>query len=486
MPTSVTPPFARCGLHLDFRVQVMPYPALIDLAREVAALGLNTLMVEWEASYPFRKHPLLSNSYAYTREEITSFVAECTRLGIDVIPLQQCFGHIEYILAHAPYAHLRESPRDFCQLCPCKGAEAVELFEELFADIASTHPSPYFHIGGDETYLLGHCPECRKRAEVEGKSKLYVDYFRQIAEIVIRLGKRPLLWADMLLKNPEAAREMPRESIFVDWNYGWEPNYFGDLGSIHGAFEIWGAPALRCHPDNHSLTVWPTHFNNLRDFLPFAREAGYQGMILTSWSTSGIYGHHWNTSGEVLELLPMRRVYPLSGFRILYEAFAVALRSPAFDPEAFVIGYAGERFGLSPEGGAALWQVFHADATLLDGRQSPGELEAMAKSAREAVEVLAQLAPTRHEEEFEHFRLMASFRDLHVRFAQVEEAVGREESALLVEKLVALRSEATGLAERYARSQAGFLYPAEIAEENRYRSVKMARLHERLARSGRC
>ncbi len=196
--------FAIKGFHIDLRVQVMPMLALRKFVAELAEFGLNTLLVEWEATYPYDEHAIISNQYTYTREEVESFLVYCAQLGIDVIPLQQTFGHVEYILRHERYAHLRESEKDICQLCPLKKKEALAVFSELLTDICSMHPSPYVHIGGDETYLLGHCPDCQAKAKRDGKSKLYVDYVKKIAECVIALGKRPLLWADMLLKHPEA------------------------------------------------------------------------------------------------------------------------------------------------------------------------------------------------------------------------------------------------------------------------------------------
>src|SRR5580698_4892603 len=162
--------FSIKGFHIDLRIQVMPMPALRRYVAELAEFGLNTLLIEWEAAYPYDKHAIISSEYAYTREEVESFVAYCGRLGIDVIPLQQCFGHTEYILRHERYADLRESNTDICQVCPLKAADAFGVFRELLSDIASTHPSKYIHIGGDETYLLGHCPECRAKAQREGKS----------------------------------------------------------------------------------------------------------------------------------------------------------------------------------------------------------------------------------------------------------------------------------------------------------------------------
>ena len=62
------------GFHLDLRIQVMTPQALRDFAKELSGFGINTLIVEWEASYPYQKHAVISNNLAYTRNDIASFI----------------------------------------------------------------------------------------------------------------------------------------------------------------------------------------------------------------------------------------------------------------------------------------------------------------------------------------------------------------------------------------------------------------------------
>lgn len=203
------------GFHLDLRIQVMTPKALENFAKELADFGLNTLIVEWEATYPFKNHATISNELSYSREEIKSFISYCNNLGIQVIPLQQSLGHMEYILRNSRYSHLKEDNKDISQLCPLKNEENKQLFTELFSDMASMHNSNYIHIGGDETYLLGHCEACSKKVDEVGKSKLFVDHMKMMAEIIINLGKKPVMWADIILKYPEAADELSKETIFM-------------------------------------------------------------------------------------------------------------------------------------------------------------------------------------------------------------------------------------------------------------------------------
>ena len=87
--------FAVRGFHIDFRAEVMTLDAMKAFAAELSGMGINTIVMEWEATFPFDKNAVICNEYAFTPAEVADFVAYCSGLGIDVIPLQHCFGHVE-------------------------------------------------------------------------------------------------------------------------------------------------------------------------------------------------------------------------------------------------------------------------------------------------------------------------------------------------------------------------------------------------------
>ncbi len=481
--------FGVRGFHIDLRIQVMTMEALKALADELAGFGLNTLVMEWEASYPYNKHAVISNELAYTREEVASFIEYCASRGIQVIPLQQCFGHVEYILRHDRYSALREDRKDISQICPLKTEGDSLLFGDLFADMASLHPSSYIHIGGDETYLLGHCPSCSLKAANEGKSKLFVDYMKMMCHLVLDIGKIPVMWADILLKYPEAATELPPETVFIDWNYGWTTNHFGDISSLQErGLQFWGSPAIRSHPDNAYVTCWEKHFNNQRDFIPYAREAGYKGIIMTSWSTSGLYGYTWDVNYEVSDMEQIRNTYPLSGFRILIASYAEALNSPLpLNPREFVLKYAVDRFGFTREEGALFWETLILPPELITNGKPANSptISYMRDTVHQAIRKLGKLRPSKNENEFEHFRLMLDLREHYLAFKELEAFVNDpgftpDQKQVVIPQLKQLIRDSKKLDRRFARLNQGFLYETEIAEQNMIRNRKLNLLYRRL------
>lgn len=409
------------GMHIDLRAEVMTMDALKSLADNAAKCGINTIIMEWEGTFPFDRNVTICNDEAYTADEVRGFVAHCAALGIDVIPLQNCFGHCEYILRHERYASLRESNKDFSQVCPCRIKEAKEVFRSIFSEVTSLHYSKYIHIGADETRLLGECPRCAAKVAGEGKSKLFCDYVKAMCEVVKELGKTPIIWADILTKFPEAAEGLPKDIVILDWNYGWDMNRFGDFNNIVSkGFEMWSAPALRSGPDDIYCTQWMKHFNNLRDYLDTTRKLGFKGVIETSWSTSGQYGYIYSNGWGAIDLQPIRQVYPLSGFDILQKAFcAAALSFQRFEPEAFIRNYCADTFGFDKAGVDVMWDYFNMPQNTISKKTAATLPDELSK-ALAVREKFSALKPKSGKTQFAHLALMLDIRINYLQFCTLK------------------------------------------------------------------
>lgn len=462
------------GFHLDLRIQVMKMPALKAFAKQLSENGINTLVMEWEASYPYQQHSVISNQYAYTRQEVTDFIAYCNQLKIDVIPLQQSFGHVEYILRHSRYAQLREDEKDYSQVNPIKEKECRALFSDLYKDLISTHTSQYIHIGGDETYLLGHSAASKKKADSLGMGRLYGDYIKMLCELVVSLGKRPVVWADIALKYPEALKELPKETIFIDWNYGWALDRFGDHKKLQeSGFEIWGAPAIRSGPDNYFLASWQTHLKNIETFIPQARALNYKGIIMTSWSTSGVYSPVFESHADPFDLVAIRRVYPQTGFNLLISAYFEALKTnQALDTKAFVRQYCAKRYGFNASQSDAF---LHALTTSPQEIKNDTNLDALRDSSRAVQKTLYSLSPVTNATEYQHYLLMADIRAFYITCRWVEAEMnkpgyGAKNKPQLLKILSDLHPDQ--LDARFIALHQDTYHLSELQTENEYRNTR--------------
>lgn len=451
------------AMHIDQRTEVMTMDALKKLADKAAAGGINAIIMEWEGTFPFVENATICNDEAYTREEVKDFIAYCASKGIDVIPLQNCFGHSEYILRHDRYGALRESNKDFSQVCPCQEKLAKETFRSIFREIVELHPSKYIHIGADETRLLGVCKKCAAKVEKEGKSKLFCDYIIAMCEVAKEFGKTPIIWADILTKYPEAAVNLPKDLILMDWNYGWNINKFGDFRKIASSgFEMWGAPSLRSGPDDLHTTQWMKHFNNLRDYVHFVRGLGFTGIVETSWSTSGQYGYIYSGQWQAFEIQPMRQVYPLAGFDILQQAFCEAASSDKpFEPEPFIRRYCADKFGFDTAAQDAMLAYFNLEQSIIP-LTKVSKIEQELSAAETVLGGLKNLKPKGGKEEFEHFKLMLEIRVNYLKFRLIESvyesrAFDASRKTALASQLKPVLNECLSLQKRYCKLNAGYL-----------------------------
>ena len=508
--TSKSDHFSVVAYHVDLRVQIMPMPTLKALAKEISTLGFNTLIMEWEATYPYKQHSIISNRYAYSREEVTEFINYSEGLGLDVIPLQQSLGHAEYILMHERYAYLRADKRNLSQIDPTRLDVARDFFTELYSDMLSTHQSQYVHIGGDETRILD-CKRCQEAwgddGEELGKSKLYVEYMTMIAEIVIAQGKTPLLWADMILAHPDAIADMPKNVIYIDWNYGWKFDRFGEnprtLIKEYG-LKFWGASSIRSSPDDYHVTSWSKHMKNQAVYVSYARESGFEGMVLTSWSTSGEYGYEWFWP-EVVEIFPLRQVYPHSypndTFRMNTLGFIKAVQQEkTFKPKDFAHQYAQQRFGLTAGESEKLWNIL-TDESLnnkviigsspLSGIKGLPDnkrvVSATLEKVRELQAALTKIVPKKNPKEFAHYHLQIDFREYYLSFRQIQylvqsTAFSEKNNIEAIKQLEQLLARSVELNKRFKKLFTGKLYDTEIERLSQYRNKKAILLHQRLTR----
>lgn len=250
---------------------------------------------------------------------------------------------------------------------------------------------------------------------------------------------------------------------------------------------FWGAPALRSSPDDYFLTCWETHFNNIRDFLPFCAEHQFEGIIMTSWSTCGQYGYRRKIGRQTLEIFPVRNVYPLSGFRPLLAAYADALTNKEFEPKSFMIQYAMERYGFNEDDATSLWGVLLANPDLVhrEAQQLDGITSEVHSDVVKAQEIIHNLSPEKHQNEFNHIQLMVDTRANYLAFKRIEDlaqsdSFSSDDQLQAVAKLKEIMKINEELNAQFLHLNAGFLHDDELNEIGQIRSREALLLYDRL------
>ncbi len=209
------------GIQLDFKYLMYNKEYLRKLPFELKEYGINTVLLEYEDKFPFSKYSFLRAKDAFTESELKDFLLTLRSLGIQIIPLVQSLSHLEFALAHHELAHIREMPDTPTQLCP-SNPESSQFIMDIMTEVMEFHQEDeLFHIGGDETWHLGTCPECAAWKERSGIINMWAEHQKPILEFVIKNGKRPIIWDDIFWKDFDAIKtvDISQQTILMCWDY---------------------------------------------------------------------------------------------------------------------------------------------------------------------------------------------------------------------------------------------------------------------------
>ena len=165
----------------------------------MAKFKVNTILVEYEDKFPFNKYyNLRHKEYALTDEQMDLVKETARKNFIEVIPLQQTFGHLEYVLKREEYKQYRECYEGIGEICPSKPM-SFEIITDLLSEMIEKHlDARYIHIGCDEVNNLCKCEECKRKYESNEK-KTFIADVNKLIDYVVNKGKIPIIWHDMLL-----------------------------------------------------------------------------------------------------------------------------------------------------------------------------------------------------------------------------------------------------------------------------------------------
>ena len=277
------------AVHVDLKHHMERFEYLVDLVRNLAGFKVNALVLELEDKFLYRKRPEVSAPLSLSADDLKSLTAVCKEFHVELVPLIQGLGHASYILKHPKYARLREKKDSFAEFCPQNEGTYRVLFDLYEEVAAATEGTRYFHIGGDEAWLMGNCPKCAKAVKKSGKFPLYQRWLTRCAGKIRSLGRVPMVWDDMLIKDAgDNWGKLPRDLFYVRWNY--RPDAADrDRDKIanyaNTGLKVIVAAAIQT--DGPYVPIYHEHLANIDGYARAASAAGLTGILTTAWEDSG-------------------------------------------------------------------------------------------------------------------------------------------------------------------------------------------------------
>jgi hexosaminidase len=299
------PAFERRGLMLDIsrnRVPTMDW--LKTLIDALALLRYNELQLYTEHTFAYAEHATVwKHASPMTAAEIREIDAYCSARGIELVPNQNSFAHLERWLRHESYKHLAECPDGFEH--PIAGwrtfggtlaptAESAAFIDSLYTELLPNFSSKLLHIGCDEPWELGQ-GHSKGRVDREGKHLLYLEFLNRLFELVEKHEHRAQFWSDIIMERPDLVPQLPKNVTPVIWGYEADSPYaeqcriVADAG-FEGNFYVapgagnWNSFGGRLDVARANITLAAKE----------GRAHGASGLLLTAW---GDNGHHqpWPT-----------------------------------------------------------------------------------------------------------------------------------------------------------------------------------------------
>jgi hypothetical protein len=253
--------------------------------RTFAAYKVNVYSPYFENTMQYKASPLAAlPGGSISPEDAKALVAYARRYHIIVIPEQEAFGHVHKVLTWQEYAPLAEIP-DGSVLAPGQPG-SIQLITQWFDELAGIYPSPYLHIGADETFELGQ-GQTADAVKQQGLGAVYIDFLTRIHQALAPLHRQLLFWGDIAMKSPNLVPNLPHDMIAVPWEYDPHPEGFQRFIEpyTNAHMETWVAPGV-----NDWNRVWPDFdmgLRNIQGFVADGQRAGSTGMLNTVWDDDG-------------------------------------------------------------------------------------------------------------------------------------------------------------------------------------------------------
>lgn len=316
------PDYKDRGFYHDVtRGRVPTLATLKEMADRLCMYKMNQMQLYIEHTYLFRDFSeVWRDDTPLTAEEIMELDEYCRERQIDLVPSLASFGHLYKVLRTSQYEELCELENSRREPFSLRGrmmhhtlnaadARSMALSKKMIEEYMALFSSDYFNICADETFDLGK-GRSRRLKEKIGLEHVYINYVKELCQFVVDHGKIPMFWGDIICGFPEMIKELPKETICLNWGYSPEQSD-EPVKKLAAA----GATQYVCsgvNGWNHWIPRYHDAYRNITKMCRYGRENGAIGVLNTDWGDFGqinqqefsvpglIYGAAFSWNGEAM------------------------------------------------------------------------------------------------------------------------------------------------------------------------------------------
>jgi hexosaminidase len=267
------------------RDKVPSMETLRDLIDRLASWKINQVQLYSEHTFAYRNHSEVhADASPFTAAEIRDLDEFCRERHVELVPNQNCLGHMNRWLQHDRYRSLAIEPDGFvdpfglwhtAMTIDPANPDSLALVRELLAELLPLFSSRRVNIGLDETWEL---PRERLGEYFEWVAKL-----RALPELE---GREVIIWGDMFSGDPALVAQVPDGVTVCEWGYDAEYPFDERTALLANAnLPFWVAPGTS------SWLSIAGRITNAKESCLHAAEAaiahGGVGFLNTDWGDRG-------------------------------------------------------------------------------------------------------------------------------------------------------------------------------------------------------
>lgn len=296
-----SPSFMTRGFFHDVtRGRVPTLAWLKTLADTLSYYKINQMQLYIEHSFLFAGlSEMWRDDTPLCAEEIMELDRYCAQIGIELVPSLSTFGHLYKMLNTKTYRQLceledaGEATFSFIErmahhTIDISNTESFLLIRRLIGEYMPLFTSKKFNICADETFDLGRGRN-KERAGKEGVSALYMEYVGKLCDLIVQKGRMPMLWGDVMLSFPEFAKELPEETVCLNWGYAHDQSEDSTRIYAQNGVRQYTCPGVLGW--NQLVNLQQNSYKNISRMCGYAMKYKAEGIINTDWGDFGHINH---------------------------------------------------------------------------------------------------------------------------------------------------------------------------------------------------
>ena len=280
------PDLAVRGVMLDVSRDKVPTTATLHaLIERLASWKVNQLQLYSEHTFAYRNHAEVhADASPFTPDEIRALDQYCRDRHVELVPNQNCLGHMNRWLKHDRYRRLAIEPDGFVDpyglgheamtLDPAQPG-SLALVRELLGELLPLFSSRRVNVGLDETWELP-----RQRLDE------YFEWIATLRALPELEGHEVIIWGDMFSGDPALIAKVPEGVTVCEWGYDAEYPFAERVALLADADRpFWVAPGT-----SSWLSIGGRVTNaaeNCRNAARAALDHGGLGFLNTDWGDRG-------------------------------------------------------------------------------------------------------------------------------------------------------------------------------------------------------